>query len=272
MTIIEPITMENQGNSETESIGICGYMCESNGVLTTDEFNTLLELARSSTFIDCLNSDFYNAIKAIQTENEIGIDAKGFGFGDDIKLLNISTSQHVYQFDILMLGNLAFSQGLQAILEGEIVKVIHDCRIISYYLNKRFSVNLQNVFDTAVAELMIAKSVFNEVPKYVCNLPECLKENLGISPSVVWFRVNEKSIWTKRPVSQNLKFAAARDVIFLLNLKRYLLDRMMSPLQQGTNIFLNLVRNSPDEEVDAYATTVYLTPKRFEELDISNKR
>ncbi|KAJ9578837.1 hypothetical protein L9F63_004941 [Diploptera punctata] len=243
-----------------------------NEEFTADEYDILINMAQNSIYIDSVNSNFYNAIKALESEIEIGIDAKGIGFENNIKILNISMSNCVYHFDVLKLGLQGFSQGLQSILEGNVIKVIHDCRHISYWLNKLYLVNLKNVFDTAVGELIITKNVGGEFPRArvtgIRSLPVCLKIFLGIPPQLVWFGIHNKSIWAEYPLSHSLKFSAARDAVFLLPLKNRLLGTMLSPLYQGIDNFLNLVRNSTEDEAIEHIGTDYLVPTKMEDLEI----
>ena len=63
----------------------------------------------------------------------------------------IASEDASYIFDITKLGNTAFTMGLKALLEdGDVVKVLHDCRQDSAALNARHNVVLTNVFDTQV--------------------------------------------------------------------------------------------------------------------------
>jgi exonuclease 3'-5' domain-containing protein 1 len=93
-------------------------------------------------------------MKYLSQENIIGVAAEGVNLGRNgqLCLLQFATTSHVFIFDILVLGQTAFTEGLTELLECcRILKVIHDCRLISDIMFHQFGTKLVNIFDTQVS-------------------------------------------------------------------------------------------------------------------------
>ncbi|GFG35364.1 hypothetical protein Cfor_00914 [Coptotermes formosanus] len=236
---------------------------------TVEEYGTLVNLAQHAVFIDCISGFFSIAVQAIKKESVIGIDAKvvHIGHNYEVILLSISIQTHVYQFDILTLGMAAFDNGLRSILESKIQKVIHNSRLLSGCLHHKYSVKLDNVFDTQVGEMIIEKNLCGEFPQYVCSLKECIKIFLGVPLDIVQFNKDDTLMWIKRPLSQSLKFTAAQNAVFLVPLQKCIKTKMFSSLMQGINIFLKTVRDAEDEEAIQHLGRNYLVPQEFLQLE-----
>jgi hypothetical protein len=245
------------------------WNCSIDSPLTVKEYDTLNSLADHAVFIDYFDSCFNKAVETIKNESLVGIDVKVTNSSrhQEITLLSMSTQTCVYQFDILKLGMAAFDAGLRSILESKIQKVIHNSRLSSGCLHHKYSVRLDNVFDTQVGELMIEKNISGRFPKYVCSLPECLKVFLGIPPTAMQFDNDDIVKWTKRPLPQSLKFAAAQDAIFILPLQESIMAKMFASLMQGTEIFLKTVRGAGRDEAAQHIAMNYLVPQEFLELE-----
>jgi hypothetical protein len=240
--------------------------------LTTKEYDSLIYLAEHAVFFDYIDSCFIKAVETIKNESLVGIDVKTTNFGHhyEVTLLSISTQTCVYQFDILKLGMAAFDTGLQSIFESKIQKVIHNSRLSSSCLYHKYSVRLDNVFDTQAGELMIEKNLCGNFPKYVCSLPECMQKFLGIPPRAVQFNEDYRVMWMKRPLSQSLKFAAAQDAIFVLPLQESIMAKMFAPLMQGIKIFLEKVRDAQCDEAAQHIGMNHLVPQEFLELECAS--
>jgi len=244
-----------------------------NGEITTEqpveEYDTLIHMARCAVWIDCTGGFFNTAVQDIKKESAIGVDSKvAFGYHHEVTLLSISTQTRVYQFDILKLGMAAFDNGLRSILEGKIQKVIHNSRPLASCLNHKYSVKLANVFDTQVGELMIEKNVCGEFPQYMCSLTECIKVFLGLPIDRVQFNNDDKVMWMKRPLSPSLKISAAQNAVFLLPLQKCIKTKILSSLmQQGTNIFQEIVRDASNNEAIQHIGRNYLVPREFLQLE-----
>jgi hypothetical protein len=238
--------------------------------LTAEEYDTLIGLAHGAVFIDCIDSFFNKGVEAIKNEAVIGIDAKiaiDVGIPYEVILLSISIQTCVYQFDIQKLGIAAFDAGLRSILESKILKVIHNSRLLSASLYHKYWVKIDTIFDTQVGELIIKKNSCGQFPEYVCSLPECVKKFLGIPPAVVQFNKDDEVWWIKHPLLQSLKFQAARNAIFLLPLQQRIKAKMLSPLMQGINIFLKIVRDAGNDEATLHIGKNHLVPQEFLELE-----
>ncbi|PSN38340.1 hypothetical protein C0J52_12688 [Blattella germanica] len=263
MYVLQYQNIKESKEIQFQNVGVSMYGVD--GFLTANEFDMLIQISQRTVFIDSFSSVFLDAIETISHEKEVGVDAKGF-HDNGINILSVSTTCCVYQFDILKLGMPAFNQGLQAILQGEVEKVVHDCHLLSYFLKKYYSVVLKNVFDTAVGELIITKHFAGKFSNFVCGLPDCVKVFLGIPPALVSLGVHDQEMWAKEKLSQNMKFSAARAVVFLLPLKMRILAGMMLPLKKGTDIFLRTIKQSSNEEALKYVGMDYLVPTEFMEL------
>jgi hypothetical protein len=241
------------------------WNCTIDCPLTAKEYDTLISLAEHAVFSDCIDSCFNRAVETIKNESLVGIDVKvtNSGHHHEITLLSISTETCVYQFDILKLGMTAFDAGLRTILESKIQKVIHNSRISSGCLYHKYSVWLDNVFDTQVGELLIEKNFCGKFPKHVCSLPECMEIFLGISPTAMQFNNDNTLVWIKRPLSQSLKFAAAKDAIFMLPLHESIMAKMFASLMQGTEIFLKTAREAGSSKAAQHIGMNYLVPQEF---------
>ena len=85
-------------------------------------------------------------------------------------LLSFATPSYTFSFDILTLGDAAFDNGLRDILESEqILKVIHNCRIVSNYLHHKHRVTIRGVCDTQVSGMLkVLKGVFGNTDLTCC--------------------------------------------------------------------------------------------------------
>lgn len=89
----------------------------------------------------------------METENIIALEFEGslFGWWQKIGLINIATWNKTFLIDLKAVGDTAFIEWLKNILEStEIIKVIHNCRLISAILFHEYNIVLTNIFDTQV--------------------------------------------------------------------------------------------------------------------------
>ncbi|MEQ2271851.1 hypothetical protein XENORESO_010218, partial [Xenotaenia resolanae] len=137
--------------------------------------------------IDEIHEKFGPAVMHIKKQHVIGVGGEGVDILKNGRLcwLQIATKNKVYLFDILLLGTLAFKNGLSMILESkQILKVIHDCRAIAGSLISQFGVKLTNVFDTQVADVMCFYSKTGGfLPDRVSTLPEVVSLHLNVPTS-----------------------------------------------------------------------------------------
>ncbi|XP_072896482.1 piRNA biogenesis protein EXD1 isoform X3 [Hemitrygon akajei] len=141
--------------------------------------------------IDQFHQKFGPAIFQIKQQNVIGVAVKGINVCRFGKLfwMQISTNDRIYLFDIFLLGAAAFKNGLKIVLEDiNVLKVIHDSRLLSDCLYHQYRVDLTNVFDTQVADvLQFSTETGGLLPSCVSTLEECLVCHLGLPPPKIQF-------------------------------------------------------------------------------------
>ncbi|KAK2878250.1 hypothetical protein Q8A67_019041 [Cirrhinus molitorella] len=204
--------------------------------------------------IDELHENFGPAVMHIQAQKVIGIGADVFGQTSQERLcwLQVATKKVVYLFDILLLGGQAFKNGLSMILENpHVLKVVHDCRCVARCLRAEFRVNLNNVFDTQVADLML---FYNEtggfLPDRLSSLQEVLRLHLKL-PTTDLLPLCSKEIqckecpevWYVRPSPPALMNVMAASVSHLLPLRLVLLDALMSDYTLLVDAYMSSCHN-----------------------------
>ncbi|ESP04770.1 hypothetical protein LOTGIDRAFT_65115, partial [Lottia gigantea] len=200
---------------------------------------------------------FHEAIKFIAERPTIGFAAEGIDIGREGKLcwIQIDAGGSIFLFDMLNLGTDGLKQGLKNIIQSEsILKVVHDCRLISDLLHHQFRVQMLNIFDTQVAHaLAYREQNRKDLPRYVPGLASCLYEHLDLPDEqihIIRIREQAKSedqeIWAERPAPRWLLDAASKHVKHLLDLRMILMEKMMVEFKAGVEIYLTYVRNSSD--------------------------
>eukprot|EP00742_Colponemidia_sp_Colp-10_P002115 GILJ01002259.1.p1 GENE.GILJ01002259.1~~GILJ01002259.1.p1 ORF type:complete len:406 (-),score=37.07 GILJ01002259.1:446-1663(-) len=139
-------------------------------------------------------------------------------------LVQVAVNDEVYLFDPLSCD--VFEAGLrQLLMQEDILKVIHDCREDSAALFWQYGVKLTRVFDTQVAYRMRLQA--DQVMPFNVGLNTLLDSYLGERNNLKdQFRKMMKthpSIWTVRPLTDDMNLYASSDVIFLTQLKDHLL-------------------------------------------------
>ncbi|XP_062887405.1 piRNA biogenesis protein EXD1 [Mobula hypostoma] len=227
--------------------------------------------------IDQLHQKFGPAIFQIKQQNVIGVAVKGINVCRFGKLfwMQISTNDRIYLFDIFLLGAAAFKNGLKIVLEDvNVLKVIHDSRLLSDCLYHQYRVDLTNVFDTQVADvLQFSTETGGLLPSHVSTLGECLVCHLGLPPRKIRFlqhsaavlKVNPK-VWSSRPLPPSLMKSAALEVMFLLPLRCTLMDKLMMDFTTQVDNYLSMYRNMPSTTFGGAETTSLELPYELKEL------
>ncbi|POI32711.1 hypothetical protein CIB84_003536 [Bambusicola thoracicus] len=198
----------------------------------------------------------------------------------------IATKSHVFLFDIFLLGPQAFRNGLQAVLEDKnILKVMHDCRWISYCLFHQYSVLLDNVFDTQVPFRYCVVITYECLPSQVadvlqfsvatggffphrtCTLQECLMQHLRIpskwksllkckqqmalvvTSCLHWYAQEDPDTWFLRPLPASLLQVLALKAMYLLLLRSSLMDNFMADLTAVVHAYLNTSQNRSEDHL-----------------------
>ncbi|XP_061156844.1 piRNA biogenesis protein EXD1 [Syngnathus typhle] len=211
--------------------------------------------------INAFHEKFGPAIMQIKKQHVVGVGADGVDMYKHGRLcwLQIATKHKVYLFDILLLGEKAFKNGLTMILESKgILKVVHDCRAIAGCLMTQHGVKMTNVFDTQVADVMCFHSETGGFfPHKVSTLHELVSRHLKLPSSHLsvletksQFTEEESKLWYKRPCPLPLLNAMALSVIHLQPLRMALLDCLLTDYVALVDVYLS---NSqyPNEDLES---------------------
>ncbi|KAM4723453.1 piRNA biogenesis protein EXD1 [Anableps anableps] len=228
--------------------------------------------------IDEIHEKFGPAVMHIKKQHVIGVGSEGVEIFKNGRLcwLQIATKNKVYLFDILLLGALAFKNGLSMILESkQILKVIHDCRAIAGSLIAQFGVKLTNVFDTQVADVMCFYSKTGGfLPDRVSTLPEVVGLHLNVPSSRLsslhvrsQLTKEEMEMWYKRPCPVPLLKVMALSVIHLKPLRLVLLDTLMTDYMVLVDSYLSSSLYEPDGLEHVTMENVLELPKELRKLD-----
>ncbi|XP_078262229.1 piRNA biogenesis protein EXD1 [Rhinoraja longicauda] len=232
--------------------------------------------------IDQFHEKFGPAIFHIKQQNVIGVAVKGINVCRFGKLcwIQISTKNRIYCFDIFLLGAATFRNGLKMILEdSNILKVIHDCRLLSDCLYHQYRVDLTNVFDTQVADvLQFSTETGGLLPSCVSTLEECLVHHLSLprtkirslQHSASALKVNPK-VWSCRPLPSRLLQSAGLEVMFLLSLRTVLMDKLMMDFTTQVDNYLSMYRNMPNISLGYAEISSLELPYELKELTVIQK-
>ncbi|XP_065574257.1 uncharacterized protein LOC136036146 isoform X2 [Artemia franciscana] len=212
----------------------------------------------SFTFIDDDDDILHQAVETICNSSEIGISIINIGSPTRLgtpSLLNIMCDDHVFIFDLLILGRRAFVRGkpncIKDVLESEqIRKVVHNCQGLSDTLRHIYSVKLTNVDDTlafAVSERNMRCGLFS---KEAISLPFLLKSVLKLPDIDIPFWMNRDTQdditkWRQRPLNSSLLSQAVKSVLYLIPLRDKLLLAHLAFARKGSQILLDSLRSSP---------------------------
>ncbi|XP_064481629.1 piRNA biogenesis protein EXD1-like [Ornithodoros turicata] len=240
--------------------------------------------------VDEMDETFHEALNVLKNQTVIGIGYDGFKIGRSgcLSLLAVSTADTVYLFDILVLKNDPFDQGLKEILESkDIEKVIHGCRQISDCLYHLFQVELDNIFDTQVADVVVFRNqnhynrggdVRGEEATFVRGLQYCLKVFLGFSHDQLKYtrsRQNpeeeDTSAWRQRPLSLSQIDSLVKDVIYLRELRLACLDKLLRDFRNGVRYFQSLVRDCSEPELEFVPPEHVLPPGFYNTIRMASK-
>ena len=116
------------------------------------------ELKNRIEFIDSIEKA-KRACEQLRSFKELALDCEGvrLGKGGKLTLIQIMANDDtIFIFDVLVLGESLFDNGLQEILESkEISKIMFDCRSDSDSLWEEYKVKLANVLDMQLFEYMV---------------------------------------------------------------------------------------------------------------------
>jgi len=243
---------------------------EENFITVPDE--CLLADPPPVTLIEEFGEEYDNALESIKKQRVVGVSAEGNNIGrtGTVYLVAVGCIKATYIFNVHQLGEDCISVGLKSFLEnGNILKVIHDCRLLSDFLFHKYGINIVNVFDTQVADVIIYKQTRGELPRVLNRLEPCLYEYLPVNASKYTFesviyqlRKKDPKVWTKRPLHPKLINAVAEKVLYLRELKLILTEIMLAEFLSGVDIYLAVFRDS-NVDYSGQMAKINKVPKAF---------
>ncbi|XP_048340152.1 piRNA biogenesis protein EXD1 isoform X2 [Sphaerodactylus townsendi] len=252
------------------------------GQFRSTNSDTETEEATEYIVIDQFQRKFGSAIMHIKKQKVCGISAEGVNLCRHGKLswLQVATKSHVFLFDIFLLGARVFKNGLQMVLEdGNILKVIHDCRWLSDCLSHQYGIMLSNVFDTQVADaLYFSMETGGFLPHCICTLQECMMQHLGMPYKHVSFMTQRHhaveenpEVWFVRPLPPTLLNVLALETFYLLPLRMMLLDKIMSDLTVLVDGYLNAFREGSADPLGSTEISCMELPQELRQLSNFHK-
>ncbi|XP_023244719.1 uncharacterized protein LOC111642591 [Centruroides sculpturatus] len=118
------------------------------------------------------------------------------------------------------------------------------------------------------------------MPECVQGLGQCLMEYLHLDSRYIHiqrssenFEEEELSAWTLRPLPKRLEKVAVKHVIYLKDLRLAILEHLLSDLNEGIDIYLSVLRECSEEELQLNPSLPHLLPPAFQGLqNKENKR
>ncbi|KAK6194645.1 hypothetical protein SNE40_000243 [Patella caerulea] len=229
------------------------------------------------TVLTKIDDLFYQAVRFISDKPVIGFAVEGVEIGRDGRLcwIQIDANGSIFLFDMIKLGEDGFDHGLKDIIQSEaILKVIHDCRMISDLFHHQYHIKMLNIFDTQVAHVFAYQAQnHKDLPRYVPGLASCLYEHLDLpNEQVHVMRIREEAktedqeIWATRPTPKWILEAASKHVKHLTELRIVLMEKMMIEFIAGVEIYLTYVRNASDKEATECQNKRHLLPLAFQHM------
>ncbi|CAN8006472.1 unnamed protein product [Ixodes hexagonus] len=232
-------------------------------------------MATEFEVVDQADTTLDNALSAINREASIAVGFEGTQVGRNgfLSVLTVVAGMKVFIFDVLSLKDALFDKGLRKVLESKTIeKVIHGCRHLSDCFHHKFRVELDNVFDTQVADLFIYHNrLGNErnngrLPPFVRGVQQCLRSFLHLSQDQLKYtrsrhnnQEGEVTEWHQRPLSLRQLDALVKDVVFLPELRHICYEEFASAFWRGVRYNLCLNRDLDNDELE-YAPPEHIVP------------
>lgn len=175
-----------------------------------------------------------NDIQNSKHNNEqivISLDCKGMNLGINgvITMIEIGTTNgKAFIFDVLTCPNIMTDGGLKTLLENDrVIKIIHDCRNDSANLHTQFQTILTNVFDTQSAYAILqyqdsGRHVYKSKNLSLNKLAEYYYAPLNpMKDQLVNVYRKDQKYWERRPLTREMTYYAARDVLVLIDEQLY---------------------------------------------------
>ncbi|XP_067013763.2 uncharacterized protein [Anabrus simplex] len=228
-------------------------------------------IIKDSVYIDNMDKA-KNVMKNIADKPLIALEMLGAndGFLNNVGLFSVATESQVYVFDLKLLGESLFDVGLRETLESEeIVKVVHNCRVMSNILYHEYRVKLCNVFDTEVAYILKTAGEHRTV---IHVAPALRRIFNSISPIPVSQSYGPKAhpmglTWVNRPLSRDLQRFAARNVVHLIYLRKKMMSSINDELMKRCcDYYLSAIRDLDRAEVGRGMGKICTVPKELYDI------
>ncbi|XP_076446034.1 uncharacterized protein LOC143283688 [Babylonia areolata] len=238
------------------------------------------KLPPSCTLLDDVGSKlFRDACDHLKKCSTVGVTFEGVNLGrsGELSWILVSTWEHVMYFDIKTMGKDCFDAGMRDFMEStKIMKVIHDCRRPSDMLFHQYNTKLINIFDTQVGAVCAFKALNkNSYPRYVTNLAESLRNELGINDDeihVPYVREHcpqkDEEVWTLRPAPSIVYEWMHRHCRYLLALRDRQMELMLMEFTLGVDIHLKNLRDAYASDVEARIAMQHLLPTEYTGLPL----
>ena len=156
------------------------------------------------------------ACNLLKEKKEIAVDLECennmHAYGSYISLIQVSSKQKNYIFDIILLKNI--DPFLEILKNPEIVKVFHDISFDFRILDFEFKVKVKNIFDTQHAADLLSEEKNG--------LTSLLEKYFQYKKKRKFQRAN----WSKRPLQKDLLDYASHDTYYLLELKQIFEEKL----------------------------------------------
>lgn len=214
------------------------------------------------------------AMHDLRAQKIIGVDCEGVNLDrtGELCVIQVSTPDFVYVFDVCALRKRLFDAGLRAVLESTgIEKVLHDCRSDSDALWHQYGVRISFLFDTQVADVMLRHiRQFHFRPRFLAGFSKCIAEYLMVPSDFQRTKSDGRTrfqqtptIWASRPLPQDLVKYAAADVVYLLPLRAVLRRATIDCIYNGSSLYASMLSNSAPQVAASFRRAAMYTPPRL---------
>ena len=153
------------------------------------------------------------------SSSELAIDCEMMGLNPDRdRLCVVQMASEQGSCALIQIGDIGHAPNLQSVLENDkITKIFHFARMDIYFLYKRLNINVKNIFCTKIASRLVR--TYSDRHGLRELVREFLGENLDKAP--------QSSDWGNTNLNTEQINYAAKDVIFLFEIRRRLLKMMI---------------------------------------------
>ncbi|XP_058830897.1 protein Exd1 homolog [Topomyia yanbarensis] len=193
-----------------------------------DDVQEIFDRINAHVFIHQTDMKYHDAIKYLKTQKLIALTMEGIAGGRHASapsLLSISTLERIYVFDVMWMN---VPNDLRMILaSSKVRRVVHNGRLLEDVLKHRYGAPLGKCFDTLVAHVSTSYDDQSEL-----TIQQCLSKYLNLPNNFFDGNIT----FANRPLNENQRKAAAKNVAFLLALQDYLVHEvMLEPFYQSCN-------------------------------------